>query len=868
MVRTERLAVTADRNGMLVDMAPAPLTLERNDLTQYLALQRVARVVGQGDTMEFWKSAPYALNFMEDYQLKQHFQSIAQSNDSSRLFDALSSTPGALLTQEDLRSYRRLDPANARLRALLHDTVDGGVAELFWVPPSCPYYQMERPFEAASKFTKRLVFSAWQVVPKVVASLVSLEAERRLFRIPDSGDTGKNTDEARHARTRPLSFALTAGRLTGMPVLAFMYPCLSLAAFGDPLRIAAERSTEALPALVDVIDHARGKISDALSKILPESPARDSAPERWYWAAPILLDLVRDDTSTREWFGQARLAAVWQGDGAPLNAHDVAEVVETTTTDDRWAAHVEEARRVVEGTLDPPLGAPPEDLATVLAWLAVGGAANNALRALGRVCGGTESMECLPLRNAAGQIAEGFRSLFNQPEVVSSINSREAERQTEVERRNPYWRLALEYASRGCLSAVLDEYAHVTFEAASLPGKSISDIAATLAQRLTTALTLQTATLRADMPTLDSNARTVRLDKPFGFRTAIAVRYGTRGEEGQAADRNQRLQTAFNSPFWPFVLCTTSVGQEGLDFHQYCHAVVHWNLPSNPVDLEQREGRVHRYKGHAVRKNVAARHGRVALSAQEDPDPWVTMFRKARQEASGDDSDLVPYWVYTVEGGAQIERHVPALPLSREVARKHALARSLAVYRMAFGQSRQEDLVAFLERTLGPEERERAGAELMVKLGPERSTVRAESGTDDAELNAKELSEAVKQGRAIVSTSTSILSLQKLRALLDAFASVRETVPMPTQMAARAERPVSEVLLSVRTLLDAFAAVRVQPAHSSDHDTADPTVPHRAPSRQGIEKLLDQFSRMRRVPLMHDPLPRYRELLDRHALLR
>ena len=52
------------------------------------------------------------------------------------------------------------------------------------------------------------------------------------------------------------------------------------------------------------------------------------------------------------------------------------------------------------------------------------------------------------------------------------------------------------------------------------------------------------------------------------------------------------LRRAFNSPFWPFVLTSTSVGQEGLDFHLYCHAVVHWNLPSNPVDLEQREGRV------------------------------------------------------------------------------------------------------------------------------------------------------------------------------------------------------------------------------------------------------------------------------------
>ena len=79
--------------------------------------------------------------------------------------------------------------------------------------------------------------------------------------------------------------------------------------------------------------------------------------------------------------------------------------------------------------------------------------------------------------------------------------------------------------------------------------------------------------------------------------------------------RAVQLRDAFNSPYWPFVLVTTAVGQEGLDFHPYCHVVVHWNLPTNPVDLEQREGRVHRYKGHAVRKNVALAHGAGALAS-------------------------------------------------------------------------------------------------------------------------------------------------------------------------------------------------------------------------------------------------------------
>src|SRR5687768_7390850 len=84
------------------------------------------------------------------------------------------------------------------------------------------------------------------------------------------------------------------------------------------------------------------------------------------------------------------------------------------------------------------------------------------------------------------------------------------------------------------------------------------------------------------------------------------------------------FREAFNSPFWPFVLATTSVGQEGLDFHLYCHAVAHWNLPSNPVDMEQREGRVHRFKGHAVRKNIAQQHRHSADPALGG-DRWTAM---------------------------------------------------------------------------------------------------------------------------------------------------------------------------------------------------------------------------------------------------
>ncbi len=167
------------------------------------------------------------------------------------------------------------------------------------------------------------------------------------------------------------------------------------------------------------------------------------------------------------------------------------------------------------------------------------------------------------------------------------------------------------------------------------------------------------------------------------------------------------------------MLATTSVGQEGLDFHTYCHAVVHWNLPSNPVDLEQREGRIHRYKNHAVRKNIARTYGLQGM--HDGPDPWDALFDLATNERDSNASDMVPFWIYPVDGGARIERHVPALPLSREQQLMPALRRSLAAYRMVFGQARQEDLLAYLLDRFTEEEVDEYAEVLRMDLEPPQS---------------------------------------------------------------------------------------------------------------------------------------------------
>ena len=69
------------------------------------------------------------------------------------------------------------------------------------------------------------------------------------------------------------------------------------------------------------------------------------------------------------------------------------------------------------------------------------------------------------------------------------------------------------------------------------------------------------------------------------------------------------------------------------------------------------------------------------------------MFDLAKGDHGRTKSELVPCWIYE-DGDAKIERLVPYVPLSRAEARLSALKCGLCRYRLAFGQPRQEELVA------------------------------------------------------------------------------------------------------------------------------------------------------------------------------
>lgn len=679
MCRTERVAHTARQDAMVVEpVCPAPLLA--GDLHHATLLDAVSRVVRARDPVEYWKSAPHALSFMKGYELRRNMAALGPEA-KSKLASTLAPHGGELLRTEDFASYQPADLANARLRSLHEQTLGRGLGRLLWLPPSLPYWEPQGAWLDAPGVTKALVFSAWNAVPDAIAALLSYEAERAA--VAGLGTGVRQPDL--HDVVKPLlRYSLDAeGRRTGMPALLLQYPSAALADAIDPLAeaLAGAPSVDGLLAAVA----ARLELElEALSA--GEATVRDD--ERWYWAAPAMLDALRFP-SRRDWVAAD---GGWRSTDGESGA--------------AFREHVDTFLAAMRGSLEPALGRRPEDLARVLSELALAGPATCALRALRRVAPEL-TLDDGSLATAAATVGAGFRTLFNVPETLALLRSDGAE--------GRYWRLVLAAGLDGNLPALLDEQVHVLLESLGQADAPAPHRVKAVAAELKESLSIRTSRIGVDE--LRSEDGVVDLQE-FNLRCRFALRFGELRDEKSEA-RVETLRSAFNSPFRPFVLASTSVGQEGLDFHLWCHAVVHWNLPSNPVDLEQREGRVHRFKGHAVRKNVARELGLPYLRDHWRPglDPWRVLFEGAR---SARGSDLLAYWLFETEGGANVERRVPLLPLSRDADQLVRLKHGLALYRLVFGQPRQEDLVAHLRDRLTDAQIEQAVKEWRIDLGPPR----------------------------------------------------------------------------------------------------------------------------------------------------
>lgn len=179
------------------------------------------------------------------------------------------------------------------------------------------------------------------------------------------------------------------------------------------------------------------------------------------------------------------------------------------------------------------------------------------------------------------------------------------------------------------------------------------------------------------------------------------------GNDDDKVNSISKLQTAFNSPFAPFVFATTSIGQEGLDFHNYADRMVHLSIPANPTDFEQREGRINRYNCLAVRKAVMEWYGNkeeTRMCSDDIPKLLDNAFEAAKASLCEESNQklncgIIPHWLVARKKDdnklevAGIKRLVPYFYNSSMMEKYHNMLKLLQLYRSVIGQADADELL-------------------------------------------------------------------------------------------------------------------------------------------------------------------------------
>lgn len=600
--RTERFS-----SGIIDDSGAAETEISEGDIMGYHAMQSLLDDMSshskrslryRNTPMDYVKSSPYLLSFMESYQLKKQITDYFSGSRHPQLVKGANSKY-LLLKKSTIHGYAPIPANNARLSKLKEVVFEGGkngVENLLWIPASKAYYHTGSVFDKNKNYSKVLVFSSWEMVPRMVSVMLSYESERMTI--------GKLFHNAKLRRGRGY-FATREERRFGISRLKNET---------EDIMCLISRTLAKLYSPIDYIGLDIDQIRKSLAVLL--EPKITAVKDKYHL------------TQSGNAGAKALIELIKALDNRPFAAPTVI----------------------------------PSNAVDTLINMAIGSPAICAFRLLK----GNEE--------AAQKLAkEVFVSLFNKAESSAVLDLLYGSREDDA-----YYESVFRYCVDGNLQAVLDEYAHILAE-------SGADLAEAMIESFADTASLQIDTLESFTGVDQEKAR---------MRTHFAVGYFNARISNENVIRTEKIRKAFNSPFRPFVLSTTSIGQEGLDFHCYCRRVMHWNLPSNPIDLEQREGRINRYKCLAVRQNVANRYG-------AEP-TWDAMFKKASEKEKGLSSDLVPYWCLSEQASdsVKIERFVPMYPLSQDRMRYIRLIKVLSLYRLTLGQPRQEELIEVLDKEI------------------------------------------------------------------------------------------------------------------------------------------------------------------------
>lgn len=688
--RTERVSATENADIIDDSSVKLPIDVTEQDIKSYIYAQKLLDEIGLPFSVpiDYIKSCPYLLSFMRDYQLKRNIERYFKEHLS---VISKAKKPYLWINERKLDSYEQIPSGNARLETIKRHAFADNAELLLWVPPSMPYYEPSGVYKGVEHFSKLLVFSAWEMVPRMIAGMLSYEAERksvgklanktgediRYFYNENAGETSKRK---RFPAPR-LNFAIKEEQASAMSLFCLIYPSEFLSNCYEPIKCLNEKLT-----LKEIEFIVKTRIKEGLSTF--KTTDIGTVDKRWYYIAPMLLD-------SKEYFNS------WVANIKSLG-DDEDSVGVRNKKSYGFLKHVDTLLQIKTDLAGgASLGKMPEDLADVLTDMAIASPAICINRTYCRYSYEAKGYD----RVMASQVAKTFINRMNSPESIAVIElcygkSEEA-----------HWRNLISYCKDGNLQAMFDEYAHLITNGLDKDDTIIIKLHNIILESMSIRTTLY------GIDTFEAFKKRVSggKAKTSNIRTHFAVAF-TKGEGNadKSADRKRIIRNAFNSPFRPFILASTSIGQEGLDFHNYCRKIVHWNLPSNPIDLEQREGRINRFECLAIRQNIAERYGNNIFKN----DIWREMFEIAAKDTMENEqhsSDLIPFWgLPWTENMVKIERIVPMYPFSRDLSAYERMIKILSLYRLTLGQARQEELLEYIIKNTDVDELKK----LFINLSP------------------------------------------------------------------------------------------------------------------------------------------------------
>lgn len=717
IVRTEKL-LASNAKDALIKFVDKPISIQPDDINDFVVLDQITLLLNKEHKaalavpLEYVKSCPFALSFLDRYQHKEKIRSLVLQDP--QLQKLLKQTRHGWVNLKNINEYKELIPSrgkkipNAKLRLLLDETVHNNGWKYLWIPPSIPYYELAGAFTGSWGYSKTLIFSSWKLVPKMVSSLVSYEAERLSIGNPKSISEREEKEkenykpyyfQKRRSPRPQFTFKVLKEEQEPQQMNNFVlsYPSLFLTKLYDPALNIIARKT---------IQQVKNELKQKLIKIFNELDLNQYVNgegdwQKWYWLAPILFDKHSEHSIAM---------GLWLSNGIPpseLSIDSESSEVDRDESSGR-KTHFEFARNAFFDSKFLNIAKlTPENLGTIcehLAELAIGSPSICFLRSQFRHY--DFSMDLL---DAAFNISSAFFTMFNKPESISIVRL--------FYNEGNYWEMVLNYMIDGNIQAMLDELVFLLIK-----GEGIQT-ALELSDFISDILSIRTATSEIDDYSSFIENLTKEKPRKRSIRAHYAVDFGTQKiNTAKGAGRQINIRQAFNSPFRPFVLASTSIGQEGLDFHLYCKRIFHWNLPSNPIDFEQREGRIHRYQGLVIRLNLADKYRHELNLNEASNDVWKEIFNHAEKEkkCAKFPCDLVPFWHTETINDIKIERYVPLYPYSKDIQKFNNLIKMLAFYRLTFGQPRQEELVEALHSSGFSDEAIKQLETLIINLSPIR----------------------------------------------------------------------------------------------------------------------------------------------------